>query len=180
MHTDDGQRFERPPQLHRRQSTTQQVHDLTTANEGKQKALETQHRNKKMARKTASGQRRKGPLAFFPLPTGCSAPKKHPLLFATRLQHLTLEQIRAWNQLTGVPLLMAPTPHRTRVRPSPSTSKSPRRRAYAAGFDSDEDEAAAPARYHVSVRSAKVSERKQARQGGCSRCIPATMPAAGG
>lgn len=56
---------------------------------------------------------------------------------------------------------MAPTPHRTRVRPSPSKSKSPRRRAYAAGFDSDEDEAAAPARYHVSVRSAKVSEQKE-------------------
>lgn len=64
----------------------------------------------------------------------------------------------------GLPLslslsFMAPTPHRTRVRPSPSKSKSPRRRVCAAsGFDSDDDEASSPyaARYHVSVRSAKV------------------------
>lgn len=56
--------------------------------------------------------------------------------------------------LPGFPF-MAPTPHRTRVRPSPSKSKSPRRRVCAAGFDSDNDEAPS-ARYHVSVRSAKV------------------------
>lgn len=56
------------------------------------------------------------------------------------------------------PPFMAPTPHRTRVRPSPSKSKSPRRRVCAAGFDSDNDEAP-PARYHVSVRSAKVRYR---------------------